>query len=302
MVFLIVWLALVIPTPVVFSDTEVPELELDAIVAGVKYNDSLLKTGKGDFIIRQVMSEEAKGLFPPGRKDDIQLTVAFDGVKVRCETVADMIQIFDGEKQVEVYLSEKYAGVKKGGMSVGVRGERMMDLRYDPRHWGLYKTEKPLGGGKPLGEYLEEKAIKVVGQEHINRLLCYVVRVGPRKFWIAPEQGFRVLKSQYETSAPIPKPPFKELPVVFTVETVYQELKNGIWFPKSSVKSSFLLDKKTGKQNLLVRDFLTVKAIEVNGDVSNQFQLNIPPDTLIWDYRSSSERTAAEAGISTNKR
>jgi hypothetical protein len=300
MVFLIVWFTLVILTPAIFSDTEVPELELDAIVAGVKYNDSLLKTGKGDFIIRQVMSEEAKGLFPPGRKDDIQLTVAFDGVKVRCETVADMIQIFDGEKQVEVYLSEKYAGVKKGGMSVGVRGERMMDERYDPRRWGLYITGKPLG--KYLEKHLEEKAIKVVGQEHINRLLCYVVRVGPRKFWIAPEQGFRVLKSQYETSAPIPKPPFKELPVVFTVETVYQELKNGIWFPKSSVKSSFLLDKKTGKQNLLVRDFLTVKAIEVNGDVSNQFQLNIPPDTLIWDYRSSSERTAAEAGISTNKR
>jgi hypothetical protein len=86
------------------------------------------------------------------------------------------------------------------------------------------------------------------------------------------------------------------------VETVYQELKNGIWFPKSSVKSSFLLDKKTGKQNLLVRDFLTVKAIEVNGDVSDQFQFNIPPDTIVWDYRSSSERTAAEAGISTNKR
>jgi hypothetical protein len=304
MVFLIVWFTLVILTPAIFSDTEVPELELDAIVAGVKYNDSLLKTGKGHFIVRRAPTEEANQLLlSSGQRfqtGDTQLTVAFDGVKVRCETVADMIQIFDGEKQVEVYLSEKYAGVKKGGMSVGVRGERMMDERYDPRRWGLYITGKPLG--KYLEKHLEEKAIKVVGQEHINRLLCYVVRVGPRKFWIAPEQGFRVLKSQYETSAPIPKPPFKELPVVFTVETVYQELKNGIWFPKSSVKSSFLLDKKTGKQNLLVRDFLTVKAIEVNGDVSNQFQLNIPPDTLIWDYRSSSERTAAEAGISTNKR
>ena len=307
MVFLIVWLALVIPTPVVLSDTEVPELELDAIVVGVKYNDSLLKTGKGDFIVRQVMSEEAKRLFPTGREDDIQLKVAFDGVKVRCETVADIIEIFDGEKQIEIYLSKQYAGVKEGEMAVGVRGERMMDSRYDPRHWGLYMTGKPLGGGKPLGEYLEAKAIQVVGHEHINGILCYVVKAkrsprGTIKFWIAPEQGFRVLKSQYETSAPIPKPPFKELPVVFTVETVYQELKNGIWFPKSSVKSSFLLDKKTGKQNLLIRDFLTVKKIEVNGDVSDQFQFNISPDTMVWDHRSGSKRTATEAGIRTKKR
>ena len=108
--FLIVWLALVIPTPAIFSDTEVPELELDVIVAGVKYNDSLLKTGKGDFIVRQVMSEEAKRLFLTGREDDIQLKVAFDGVKVRCETVTDKIlRIFDGEKQVEIYLSKKDA-------------------------------------------------------------------------------------------------------------------------------------------------------------------------------------------------
>jgi hypothetical protein len=305
MVFFILWFTLVILTPAIFSDTEVPELELDVIVAGVKYNDSLLKTGKGHFIVRRAPTEEANQLLlSSGQRfqtGDTQLTVAFDGVKVRCETVADIIEIFDGEKQVEIYLSKKYAGVKAGKMSVGIRGKLMIAPRHNPRYWGLYVW------GKPLGEYLEEKAIQVVGNERINGLLCYVVqaklrRVGTIKFWIAPEQGFRVLKSQYETSAPIPKPPFKELPVVFTVETVYQELKNGIWFPKSSVKSSFLLDKKTGKQNLLVRDFLTVKAIEVNGDVSNQFQLNIPPDTLIWDYRSSSERTAAEAGISTNKR
>jgi hypothetical protein len=305
MVFLIVWLALVIPTPVVFSDTEVPELELDAIVAGVKYNDSLLKTGKGDFIVRQVMSEEAKRLFPTGREDDIQLKVAFDGVKVRCETVTDKsLDIFDGEKQVEIDLSKKNAEAK---ISVGIKGRRRMDQRYDPRHWGLYMTEEPLGGGQPLGEYLEEKAIQVVGHEHINGILCYVVKAkrrrrGTIKFWIAPEQGFRVLKSQQETAAIIPTPPFKRLPVVDIMETVYQEVKDGIWFPKSAVNSSFLLNKKTGKQNLLIRDFLTVKKIEVNGDVSDQFQFNISPDTIVWDHRSGSKRTAAEAGISTNKR
>ena len=146
------------------------------------------------------------------------------------------------------------------------------------------------------------KTLERVGHERINGVLCYVVRVGRKTFWIAPEQGFRVLKSQNKTSIPIQKPPFKKLPVFYTMETVYQEVKAGIWFPKSAVDSLFLLNKKTGKQKLLVRDFLTVKKIEVNEDVSDQFQFNIPPDTIIWDYRSSSKRTAEEAGISTNKR
>ncbi len=299
MVFFILWFTLVILTPAIFSDTEVPELELDVIVAGVKYNDSLLKTGKGHFIVRRAPTEEANQLLlSSGQRfqtGDTQLTVAFDGVKVRCETVADIIEIFDGEKQVEIYLSKKYAGVKAGKMSVGIRGKLMIAPRHNPRYWGLYVW------GKPLGEYLEEKAIQVVGNERINGLLCYVVqaklrRVGTIKFWIAPEQGFRALKSQYETS-------MRGFPQIVSMETVYQELKDGIFFPKSAINTTFILDKKTRKQKtLLFKYFLTVEKIEVNGDVSDQFQFNIPPDTIVWDYRSSSERTAAEAGISTNKR
>ena len=294
MVFLSVWLVLIILTPTLFS--EVSELELESLVAGVKYNDSLLKTGKGHFIIRQVMSEEAERLFlPPGqhlRENDIELTVVFDGVKLRCET-ADEIEIFDGEKRVEFYQSEKYA-LRSRGIHVGIRAEPIMDQRYDPRYWGLYAS------GKPLGEYLEEKAIKVVGHERINGILCHVVEakrrrgVGTIKFWIAPEQGFRALKSQHETS-------IQDHPLVVTKETVYQELKDGLWFPKSARHTSFLLDKKTGEQNLAVKDLLTVEEIEINGDVSDSFEFNIPPDTIVWDYRSGSKRTAAEAGISTNK-
>ena len=297
-VFFIVWLTLVILTPAIFSDPEGPELELDVIVAGVKYNDSLLKTSKGHFIVRRAPTEEANQLLlSSGQRfqaGDTRLMVVFDGVKVRCEAVADIIEIFDGEKQVEIYLSEKYAGVK-AGMTVGVRGQLMIAPRHDPRYWGLYVW------GKPLGEYLEEKAIQVVGNERINGLLCYVVqakrrRRGTIKFWIAPEQGFRALKSQYETS-------IRGFPQIVSMETVYQELKDGIFFPKSAINTTFILDKETRKQKkLLFKYFLTVEKIEVNGDVSDQFQFNIPPDTLIWDYRSSSERTAAEAGISTNKR
>ena len=70
--------------------------------------------------------------------------------------------------------TEAYAGVKDGEMSVGIRGKLMIASRHDPRYWGLYVW------GKPLGEYLEEKAIQVVGNERINGLLCYVVRANRR--------------------------------------------------------------------------------------------------------------------------
>ena len=46
MVFLIVWLALVIPTPAIFSDTEVPELELDVYCRRCQIQRFFVKDGQ----------------------------------------------------------------------------------------------------------------------------------------------------------------------------------------------------------------------------------------------------------------
>jgi len=292
-------------------------INLEFIIAGVKHNDSLLKTAKGHFIMQPIHTKFARKVLPipPNariEKGPRKVFFAFDGQKIRSDLHSDFspdggFAIFDGKKQIEIggkeieisHLVEKNGKlipVKKRGRQIGVRGRLAIDGRNRLRYWGLTYFKQP------LGEYLEKNAIAILGKETIDKPLCYVIqakqpRRGTMKFWIAPEQGFRVLKRESEL---LYMGGMGFVTATNRMKVVYQKLQDGIWCPKSAVEELLVFNKTTGKQELAIKYTLAMKNVKVNIDVSDLFKLDIPPETIVFDFRVGTTRTAKEAGIATD--
>ena len=78
--------------------------ELETIIEGVKYNNSLIRSGKGELIIERNYTSfgeqriaDQTGHKPQARKD--RVLYAFKKSKIRCEQ-PNLIEVFDGEKYV----------------------------------------------------------------------------------------------------------------------------------------------------------------------------------------------------------
>lgn len=266
--------------------------DLEVIIAGIKYNDSLLESGKGHLSIQSRITEFGEKALNIRKVDESldELFFAYEGKKIYCEissgALSNYICVFDGEKQVEINKSATPP-------SIGVRGELVLpDSRSDLHYWGMIFNKQP------IGEYLENNAIAILGKEYINKTLCYIIKakcpgIETVKFWIAPSKGYRVLKREYNTSY------LNGVHATVTMLVEYEKLKDDIWFPKSGTDTTLALNKATGKKQILFRYALSVKDFELNVDVSNFFKLNIPADTIIWDYRIESNRSAGEAGINS---
>lgn len=240
-------------------------IDLEALVAAVKHNDSLLKSGKVSFVLKPTHTQfeaELLGISAP-ETTPREVSFAFDGRKVYCETRSaidknklrpeDKVAIFDGEKQVEIH---RFSPPPR----IGVRGRLTIDPRSYFHYWGMSFV------GQLIGEYLEENATDILGEERINKIPCYVVeakrRGGTIKFWIAPSRGFRVLKRQLETT-------FRGAASTVTMKIHYEKLKNGIWFPKAGTNIVVALNKKTGKRELLFKYSMLAEKSELNVGVSD---------------------------------
>jgi hypothetical protein len=266
-------------------------IDLKTLIAGVKHGDSLLKSGKGNLTIQPKITEFGKKLLnlQGAEESSNEFLFAYEGKKVYCEIYTgafrNYICVFDGEKQVEINRYTTPPGI-------GVRGEfTSFEPRSDLHYWGMIFNKQP------IGEYLENNAIAIFGKEFINKTLCYVIQakcpgIETVKFWIAPSKGYRVLKREYNTSYA------GGIPATVTMIIEYEKSKNDMWFPKSGTDTTIALNKATGKKELVFKYSLTVKNFELNVDVSDLFKLNIPSDTMVWDYRTESNRSAGEAGIS----
>lgn len=276
-------LLIVLVVSVYVSCADNPDLE--TIIAGIKYNDSLVKSGKGHCILE----------YPTSRQEPkVEYFYAFDGIKIRCDSHSkarpNIVQIFDGEKLMDINRSKTPFRINIYDGPVAMAA---MDVLMDPRYWGLYHRNKP------LGEYLEENAIKVLKKENVSKDLCYVIQAkrdrcgGLINFWIAPHKGFRCVKLQHRTSYRDPSHKNKFIPSINTTIISYQKLRGGIWFPKAAgfvaLKESESKDRVICKYNIIIKDF------ELNVDVSNLFRFDIPPETKVYDHRINEVRTAKEA-------
>lgn len=253
-------------------------IDLPTLVAGMKKHDTFIRSGMGTCVYESSPSQEMR----------LVAIFAFEGRKMRADIIEGLesgnLKIFNGEFQIT--FNRRMKRYSKQNKST-------IDPVLDPRFWKngaeLFYLEKS------LGEYLEQRESKIIRQETVDEILCYVVDVSfhdeIRHLWIAPKMGFRLLKIYDESWSPVHG---KRIHINYRL--YYKEHKtNGkpVWFPRMVKYEAIDLNASKGEQHLFKNTF-QVKDFKVNAPVSSAFELEFPPGTLIHDSSSDSYFPADE--------
>ncbi len=274
------------------KETEKPgDLQLDTIVAGIKHYDSLVKSAKG-YVIRETLNAEGKRVengassveLPNGwwRELRAECWLTFDGTEnlryditvspteaLRFHIYYEKVWI-TGVGGVIKTLNGKHEGEEQP-FRYSVRNRSILegyDTDLDPRFWygsgGRYYLSF-----QTLHQWLVDHQAKVIGKEKVDGELCYVLEDTSKKYWIAPEKGFRVLKTKQG---------------YYERRIFYRKYGKDIWFPQKAIISGpnvYGWDK--GEKNN--KRVVTFKDFKVNEDVSPYFHLDIRPDEWVLDDR-----------------
>ena len=304
--FGMVWLGSMMITSTIASD----EIDVSTIIARIKYYDSLIESGRGNCVLEnhfylQSRSTKAEYLFVFGRVgEDSKIKVMYHkgGPK------KNMVQIFDGEKQWEIYDHEV-----KNKKLYGVRYHFAMSPTLDPRFWQTYGDRDYLT--VPLWKLLEKYESQIIGVEQLNGNDCYVIQVkrpSSRSFkvWVSPQQGFRPIK--IENRFVTAQPPVQIRKVaglsdvtsenIVTKELSYRKYADDIWFlhkGKTTLVESLSEPKRgenmTESKVKTVREtHIRIKDFKLNIDVLDQLRPNIPNEALIFDHNLRKALPASE--------
>ena len=152
----------------------------------------------------------------------------------------------------------------------------------DPRNWGIQFEDVP------LSQYFQEHGVRIVGSEVLAKESCQVVESAhrngkPIKFWITMNDGFRCLQIQHE--APWKGIEFtKAIPAIVTFQIQYQAYKTHgqkVWFPLKGMRTT----RAKLDNEFLGQVIMEVKDVQLNVDVSDQFQVKVDSEFPVWIER-----------------
>ena len=199
-----------------------------------------------------------------------------------------------GEHYV-ISTTEEHVWVDIRGMGYVVDPGCGIDALLDPRYWMTSGKATPTSYlMTPLWRVLEKYESEILKTEMLNGDETYLVSVkvprgAPLKFWICPEKGFRLVKSQtmFEHLVESDMIPLKK-GVHYLRERVllYREYQPGIWFPEKIVETfhALVAEDPENRADLIGNTTLQLSgAFQLNLDVSNEFQLDVPAETPIYD-------------------
>lgn len=270
-----------------FSEPTLPPIDSNIIIAGLSNSAKLLHSGNGKIKIY------ASDYF----KDKVKSGIGKDGVAF--QNFFERLFAFNGEKSYSRVLFGSAKGMAlicDGHVTVTTseiepsfitveQGWSLPNL-FDPRDWGLWYQRQS------LSDYLtKQKNVLVVGTERLNGVPCYLVQApnlsnenAVDKFWIAAERGFRCVRIQYEA---ISIKEVKPARYVYDTTIEYEEFsisnEYSVWFPKRGIL--IRRNKSDGKQ--LGKNIMEVTDFELNIHVSTLFDIDISPDTLVWDLTAN---------------
>ena len=205
-----------------------------------------------------------------------------------------------------IYYTEEYFSVYTTVLNYGVRSGCVIHAHLDPRYWMTF-GEISLSGYlmTPLWRVLETYQSEILRTEILNGEETYLVHVKhpytkSLKLWISPKKGFRLVKLQkiFKAQGESKRNTPIKSGVHYLVERVlhYQEYLPGIWFPEKveeTVHPLFAADLEK-KGDLIGRTTLQAVTCELNTDVSGRFQLDVPEETLVFDYAVGKKRSLRE--------
>jgi hypothetical protein len=196
----------------------------------------------------------------------------------------------------EIYVNGGFQSIVRGGKHeaegqpwrYSVHNRRRLegyDIMLDPRFWYAMGGSGYLSS-QALPQWLDDHEVRIIGKEELDGDLCYVLEDdGGRKFWIAPEKGYRLLKRVLKV---------KDGPI----ETRIYYLKYGenIWFPDEVVESGPNVHgwKESEMGN---RRLIRFRHFWINEDLSSYFRLDIRPDEWVLDYREKTREFRRAADV-----
>jgi hypothetical protein len=264
--------------------------DVESIIEGVKHNDSLIKSGKGNLIVRLKYAEEGREIRGTGPNIVLQdkayhIFYAFNEAgEIRCDLGSEgkpLIRIYDGKKVIQFVHERKI--LENGEVDEFWTGRiyqnpRIIHSFLDPLYWGIKYDNKR------AGQVLAKQSPRSVGRELIDKEMCEMIEIDPPstvfegtyRFWIAPGQGYRILKQDISM-------PGQSRRIIF--HTRYKKLPGDIWLPWYSHYINYLLDKE-GNETALSKWSMEMKDYVVNTDLDEElFQFDTSKVREVFDER-----------------
>ena len=268
------------------SDEDMAGLELEVILSGIEYYDSVIHAGEGDILYKRT---QTAGLVDPGHNRTYNYHLTFDQGKTRMD-IPESIQeqVYKIPKQTYISIHGrgewiiqygKFRGKPYARYSYGSRSPSGRYQDWDPRH--IMTTMWP---GGTFCEHLRKGGFKVKQKQDIGKTECYILEnTNGERLWIAPEQGFRFLKyeSKFPLQIDLPNRGIKKGALSIERRWVSYGKYGAAWFPKHSTSEWSIVGEK-GQEHLLVRSQHDTKNFRLNHDIPEEkFAVEIPDGARI---------------------
>ena len=268
----------------VLSKSEEELLQL--IREGIAYYDSLLESGRVDFL-RTVTSIEFPDLYPGMRRipsGTWKGTIEFSGRKVRGIVTRDAIQ-YEPDRNIPITGTEQYAydgetfetlRETSNGIMMSRRSEIVDDPSNDPRFWGWDLS----GGKESLVMLIDGLDVQSIEEVRFNESDVYHIKgnmfgvaIG---LWLNPKKSYR--PERYMFSQPM---------IAITKDFKFKEVAPDLWFPESAKWVTTVIDMETNTKTDVKTTTVQFTNIRINEPIpESRFSIEPPPGARGYDMRT----------------
>lgn len=266
------------------SESRLPPADIDMIINGLQYSESLISSGRGNFhlVAADKISSNAGVFAFDGAKSYFNVHITFSNK----QQISSLEFVSNGEMLLTISHDEKnrnkfYVMAEYG---YGVANET------DPRDWGYWYRRIP------LSEYLTTHNSRLLGTELLefpdmqSPTPCYVIEAEDNlsvstfvRFWIAPEIGFRCAQSQCEIRGSVPKGnPKITVKKLLTRRFYYQKYQlsddTDVWYLSKGVHTT----NDVSDGHLISEVVMKISNFEPNVDTSALCEPKLKPDQEIF--------------------
>lgn len=267
----------------VLSKSEEELLQL--IREGVAYYDSLLESGRVDFL-QETTSVASDGLPEMERAPSgtWKGTFEFSGRKMRCVVTRDAIQ-YEPDRNIPITGTEQYAYDGEtfetlretfNGIMLSRRSEIAGGLSDDPRFWGWNLS----GGEQSLVMVIDGLEVESIKEVRLNESDVYHIKGNAygvaMELWLNPKKSYR--PERYVFSNPM---------IAITKDFKFKEVAPDLWFPESAKSVTTVIDVETDTKTDATTTTVQFTNIRINEPIpESRFSIEPPPGATVFDMRT----------------
>ena len=267
----------------VLSKSEEELLQL--IREGIAYYDSLLESGRVDFL-RETTSVASDGLpeMERARSGTWKGTFEFSGRKMRCVVTRDAIQ-YEPDRNIPITGTEQYAYDGEtfetlretfNGIILSRRSEIVDDPSNDPRFWGWDLS----GGKESLVTLIDELEVESIKEVRFNESDVYHIKGNAygvaMELWLNPKKSYR--PERYVFANPM---------IAITKDSKFKEVAPDLWFPESAKSVATVIDVETDTKTDATTTTVQFTNIRINEPIpESRFSIEPPPGATVFDMRT----------------